>query len=40
MLFAPAGYNPPRPKPLPDWAHVHAEMRRRDVTLALQWHEN
>jgi hypothetical protein len=20
-LFAPAGYNPPRSKPLPDWAH-------------------
>ena len=38
-LFAPAGYNPPRSKPLPDWAHVHAELRRRGVTLALLWQE-
>src|SRR5882762_9463262 len=38
-LFAPAGYNPPRLKPLPDWGHVHAELRRRSVTLALLWEE-
>src|SRR3954469_7622206 len=38
-LFAPAGYNPPRSKPLPDWAHVHAELRRRGVTLALLWQD-
>ncbi|EIG63827.1 hypothetical protein Bra1253DRAFT_00370, partial [Bradyrhizobium sp. WSM1253] len=38
-LFAPAGYNPPRSKPLPDWGHVHAELRRRSVTLALLWEE-
>ena len=38
-LFAPAGYNPPRSKPLPDWAHVHAELRRRSVTLALLWQD-
>jgi transposase len=38
-LFAPAGYNPPRSKPLPDWTHVHAELRRRGVTLALLWQE-
>src|SRR6266480_110460 len=38
-LFAPAGYNPPRSKPLPDWNHVHAELRRRGVTLALLWEE-
>jgi transposase len=38
-LFAPAGYNPPRLKPLPDWGHVHAELRRRGVTLALLWEE-
>ena len=30
-LFAPAGYNPPRSKPLPDWGHIHAELRRRGV---------
>jgi hypothetical protein len=33
-LFAPAGYNPPRAKPLLDWNRVHAELRRRGVTLA------
>jgi transposase len=38
-LFAPAGYNPPQSKPLPDWGHVHAELRRRGVTLALLWEE-
>jgi DNA replication protein DnaC len=38
-LFAPAGYNPPRSKPLPDWGYVHAELRRRGVTLALLWEE-
>src|SRR5437870_2220932 len=38
-LFAPAGYNPPRPKPLPDWGWIHAELRRRGVTLALLWQE-
>jgi transposase len=38
-LFAPAGYNPPRSKALPDWAHVHAELRRRSVTLALLWQD-
>ena len=39
-LFAPAGYNPPPSKPLPDWGgHVHAELRRRGVTLALLWEE-
>jgi hypothetical protein len=36
-LFAPAGYNPARSKPLPDWGHVHAELHRRGVTLALLW---
>ena len=38
-LFAPAGYNPPRSRPLPDWAYVHAELRRRGVTLALLWQD-
>src|ERR1700680_1944034 len=38
-LFAPAAYNPPRSKPLPDWGHIHAELRRRGVTLALLWEE-
>jgi transposase len=34
-LFAP----PPRSKPLPEWGHIHAELRRRGVTLALLWEE-
>jgi transposase len=38
-LFAAAGYNPPRSKPIPDWSHIHAELRRRGVTLALLWQE-
>lgn len=38
-LFAAAGYNPPRSKPLPEWGHIHAELRRRGVTLALLWEE-
>jgi transposase len=38
-LFAAAGYNPPRSKPLPDFGHVHAELRRRGVTLVLLWEE-
>jgi transposase len=38
-LFAPAGSNPPRSKPLPEWGHIHAELRRRGVTLALLWEE-
>jgi transposase len=37
-LFAPAGYQHSR-TPLPDWAHVHAELRRRSVTLALLWQD-
>jgi transposase len=36
---SPAGYNPPRSKPLPDWAHVHAELRRARVMLALLWQD-
>jgi transposase len=38
-LFAPAGYNLPRSKPLPDFGRVHTELRRRGVTLALLWEE-
>lgn len=38
-LFAPAGYNPPRSKPLPDFGTIHAELRRRGVTLMLLWEE-
>src|SRR5438309_11294051 len=26
---------PPQPRPLPDWMHVHTELRRKGVTLPL-----
>ncbi len=38
-LFAPAGFNAPSTRPPPDWNHVHAELRRRGVTLLLLWEE-
>jgi transposase len=38
-LFVPAGYNPPRSKPLPEWEHIHTELCRRGVTLGLLWEE-
>ena len=37
-MFAPAGFNPPG-QPLPDWTYIHAELRRRGVTLMLLWEE-
>jgi len=30
---------PATSKPLPEWGHIHAELRRRGVTLALLWEE-
>jgi transposase len=38
LLFAKA---PPtrRNRPQPNWAEVHRELRRKDVTLQLLWHE-
>jgi hypothetical protein len=36
-------FPPPKPsaypRPLPDWAQVHQELKRKGVTLALLWHE-
>ena len=38
-LFAPAGsYTAPN-RAMPDWNHVHTELRRRGVTLLLLWEE-
>jgi len=39
LLFPrrPAGSS--QPIPLPDWAYVHAELRRKGVTLLLLWQE-
>ncbi len=38
-LFPPPPDLPPDKRPKPDWAEVHRELRRRDVTLALLWEE-
>lgn len=38
-LFAPAGCNNAPTRAVPDWQHVHAELRRRGVTLVLLWEE-
>jgi transposase len=38
-LFTPAGsYTAPN-RAMPDWNHVHTELRRRGVTLLLLWEE-
>jgi transposase len=36
-LFPPAPTVPSDQRPMPDWAHVHAELCRPGVTLALLW---
>ena len=38
-LFPPAPAVPRSQRPLPDWPTVHAEMRRKGVTLMLLWQE-
>ncbi len=38
-LFPPAAPVPTDQRPMPDWAWVHAELRRPGVTLALLWQE-
>lgn len=38
-LFPPSVPAPSDQRPMPDWAHVHAELRRPGVTLALLWQE-
>jgi len=37
-LFPPTP-RPERTRPLPEWAHVHRELKRKGVTLALLWEE-
>lgn len=39
QLFPPAPAVPSEQRPLPDWAMIHAELRRPGVTLALLWQE-
>jgi transposase len=38
-LFPPPRATSSPPRPLPDWAEVHRELKRKGVTLALLWHE-
>lgn len=38
-LFTLRGFYSEPTRPMPDWAHVHAELRRRGVTLLLLWEE-
>ncbi len=38
-LFTPAGFYKMPTRVMPDWHHVHAELRRRSVTLLLLWEE-
>ena len=37
LLFPPPCRTPADQRPMPDWAWVHHELRRPDVTLALLW---
>jgi transposase len=39
LLFPPPPSLPAEHRPLPDWASVHRELRRPNVTLALLWEE-
>jgi len=38
-LFTPRGFDSAPTRAQPDWHHVHAELRRRGVTLMLLWEE-
>jgi transposase len=39
LLFTPAGLYEGPTRPQPDWSRMHAELRRRGVTLMLLWEE-
>ena len=39
LLFPPAAPALGVERPLPDWTHLHRELRRKGVTLALLWQE-
>jgi transposase len=40
LLFPPLSQLPAEQRPVPDWAWVHRELRRPNVTLALLWEEH
>jgi transposase len=39
LLFPPTPDVPSDQRPIPDWATVHRDLRRPNVTLALLWEE-
>ncbi len=39
LLYPPPPEVATERRPVPDWAVVHRELRRRDMTLALLWEE-
>jgi len=39
-LFVPAGFHDGPTKPVPDWAKVHEELKRRGVSLMILWEEH
>jgi transposase len=39
-LFVAAGFHDGPTKPVPDWAKVHEEVKRRGVTLMILWEEH
>jgi hypothetical protein len=39
QLFATAAQTPVARRPIPDWAIVHRELKRKGVTLVLLWQE-
>jgi transposase len=39
-LFTPPTFDETPARPLPDWPHVHKELKRRAVTLLLLWEEH
>ena len=39
LLFPPPPDMPPEARPKPDWAEIHRELSRSDVTLYLLWEE-
>jgi transposase len=39
LLFPPPPGVPSDQRPIPDWATVHRDLRRPNVTLALLWEE-
>jgi transposase len=38
-LFTAATFDAKPTRPLPDWTHIHRELKRRSVTLLLLWEE-